>query len=590
MAYIHPNDYGLIGNLSSAALVSRLGSIDWCCLPYLDSPSHFAAVLDENKGGRFQIIPQGDFRSEQRYLNRTHVLETLFETPHGRAVLTDWMPVGDMPLSAAVQTPVICRRLEVIHGKVSWLLTCSPRLHFGAHEPKAEHHQGGILFRNPGSADIFQIHSQIPLLISPNQSSATALFTLSAGQSAQFVWSWGRAGGLAEYPSLQPTLDYWRSWAHRCPASDCPFAGPWHDSIVRSALILKLMQPVYSGALSESISGPLHYCWLRNSAWAIQALNSLGYTKESDAHFNWLSDIVIRDSAEGLQGIYGLDGNKFISAGTFSPGQFSLDIYGHVMLATVQHYRQHKKLPPKLWNSLSEIADFVCQAWRRPDHGPWELRSKAEHYIASKVMCWVALDRACWLANAIGAFIPNRWYIEKDILHKTICQQGFDESRASFIQAFGETELDASVLLIPLVGFLPIDDPRVQTTLHSVQAALSDGVLLRRFETPQGEMTREKPHLLSSLLLISCLALAGRADEASDRMAELCSYATPLGLFGETVDLNSGETLGSFPNASVHLGLINAAIHVALARGRNVPVPHVLGKPEPRPRPQAKIA
>lgn len=604
MGYLSLKDYGIVGNQSSAALISRNGSVDWCCLPYLDSPSHFAALLDENKGGLFQIVPQGDFHSEQRYVTRTNVLETVFETPQGKGILRDWMPID----STNLREPILHRRIEMLEGTIEWSVLCTPRFGYGSERAQAELYQDGILFRGAQAFDLALLRSTLPLSIQGGGNCAGASFRLHEGNSAQFSWIWGRHGAIGEFASAQPTIEYWRSWVHRCDPSGCLFAGPWHDLVTRSSLLLKMMASHYSGSFAESVTTSLpilsggsrnwdyRYAWVRDSALAIQALTAMGHRAESEAFFQWLSDIVRRDGPEGLQAVYTLDGGKYlpereitflsgyagsrpVRVGNLSARQFQLDIFGHVLLAAAQHYSQFGRLPEGLWTRLSEIAEYVCQAWRRPDRGPWEVRSKPEHFVASKVLCWVALDRAIWLADTMGIEHPRRWSEERQILHRTILEQGYDEQRGSFVRSFGDRELDASALLIPLLGFLPVDDPRVLSTLDAIQNELSDGVLIHRYRTSDGLPESDGAHLLCSFWFVSCLALCGRIDEATDRLAELCSYATPLGLFGEQVDPITGDPAGNFPCASAHLAMINASVYVGMLRGRRTPFQTLIGAP-----------
>ena len=605
MSYLALGEYGLIGNQASALLVSRFGSIDWACLPYLDSPSHFSAILDENMGGRFQIMPQGEFVSEQRYLQRTNVLETKFETPTGRAVLLDWMPIE----GKESPEPIVYRRIEVIDGRVPWTLTCTPRFKYGSEPGQAERSKGGILFRGSHPEDLGLLLAQIPIQISADGNSAVSKFELEVGKRVQFTWIWGRHQSTSDFPGPEKTVEYWRSWAHGCGGqgpSQCLFAGPWHDVVTRSGLALKLLIAYYSGAIAEAPTTSLpimlggsrnwdyRYSWLRDSALTIQALAALGHTEESDVFFGWLADIVTRDGAEGLQPVYTLDGGKFlperevpalsgyegsrpVRVGNQSARQFQLDVYGHVMLAVAQNYQLTGKLPEGLWNKLVDVCDYVCQAWRRPDRGPWEVRTRPEHFVASKVLCWAALDRGCWLAEALKVKLPQRWLDERDILHRLICEQGYDTRSGSFVRAFGDHELDASTLLIPLLGFLPFDDPRVQGTMDAIQRELSDGVLVHRYKTDQSLPESDGAHLLSSFWFVSCLALSGRVDEASDRLAELCSYATTLGLFGEQVSPATGEPTGNYPSASAHLAMINASLYVGMARGRKSSLSTLMG-------------
>jgi GH15 family glucan-1,4-alpha-glucosidase len=640
MASFSLEDYGIIGNFTSSALVNRVGSLDWSCLPFLDSPSHFGALLDDTQGGRFQISPQGDFRSEQRYHQRSLVLETLFETPFGRGVLTDWMPLN----SPLANEPLIYRKIEVIEGKINWILNCSPRFDYGEAESQAEFHGARegesrntsttdsitsiwssqrVLFRGPHPGQIAQLFTSTPIKFALQQSNAEARFTLSAGESSLFCWAWGRRIEAPPLLSFQETAEEWRKLAHRCGPSGCPFAGPWHDSITRSGLFLKLLIAPYSGSIAEAITTSVpgmlpsqsspsitsrnssrgssneqdtsnsqncdyRYAWISHGAMALQALSSLGYRNEAKNYFSWLSEIIIRDGVEGLQAVYTLDGGRLlperelehlkgfqnakpVRIGNESATQFHLDIYGQVMLAADYYYREWGSLPKGLWPQLVNVVEMVCQAWRRPDFGPWELRSKPQHYVGSKVLCWAALDRGISLSKRLGVDTPHRWTDEMKILHRTICDQGFDSSRHSFVSSFGSEEVDSSCLWIPVVGFLPPDDPRVEGTINAVLSELSEGVLVHRFRDASGTSERAAPHLMSSFLLVATLALCGRADEASDRLAELCTYTSHLGFFGEQIDQNLQETSGNFPSATAHLALINAALYVGAARGRQIP-------------------
>lgn len=610
MSYLSLREYGLIGNQNTVLLISRMGGVDWCCLPELDSPSHFSALLDENRGGQFVIAPRGDFHSEQRYIPRTNLLETHFETPFGRGVLLDWMPIEHEPY----REPNIQRRLQVTEGEIEWVLSCTPRFRYGAESTQAEWHRDGILFRGQQHHEIGVLRGTMPMEIVGGGRSAVSRFKLVGGQQARFCWSWGRTGKL-QFPSPQKTVDYWQSRAHHCsdqnPAQrtgSCPFSGPWHDTVVRSALVLRMMTAHFSGAVAESATTSLpcltggsknwdyRYAWIRSSGFFMQALSNLGHQEEADQLFSWLSDILIRDGTEALQSVYTLDGGRFlpehevnslagyagarpVRVGNLSARQFQLDVYGHVMLAAHQNLLTHGSLPQGLWSKLSEIAEYVCQAWRRPDRGPWESRAKPEHFVASKVLCWVALDRAIQMAQTLKIPIPNRWKEEKIILHRTILEQGYDGNRRSFVRAFGDRDLDTSALLIPLLGFLPPDDDRVQGTLDAIQTELSDGALLHLQRASEGIRESEGAHLLSSFWFVSCLALSGRADEASDRLAEICAFASPLGLFGELVDPSNNHPYGNFPSSSAHMSMINASLYVAHARGRKLKGAPLIGTP-----------
>ncbi len=578
---------GMIGNHFSSALIGRNGEVEWCCFPYLDSPSHFGAYFDPVRGGRFQICPQGEFRSDQRYIPGTQVLETLFETPLGTGVVTDWMPLDDFSYSG----PTLHREIQILEGQIHWITTCSPRFKNGEDSSHAERHLRGILFRGNHVEDLGILQSNMPIEISMNGSSAIARFTLHVGETAQFIWAWGRrTTGI--HSELQTTIDQWRSIAHHCPAKGCIFGGPWHELVTRSGLVLKLLFTSYANTVAEgvAISSPPssgqgrptwgdRYASIRGGSSIIRALANLGYAKESQNHFFWLSDILERDGVENLQPLYTLDGGKIYSPSTHAPStqdshrtqRFQLDIYGHVILAAHEYYKIFGHLPPGVWSKLIDLADYLCQAWKRPDHGPQGASPRAEHFVTSKVYCWAALNQIGELALALGQLPSPRWTSEKVILHKTICDQGFDTTKNSFVRSFGGREMDASILSIFTLDFLPLNDPRILGTLDRIHAELSTGVLLKHSLQNDDSHTEAGIDLFSSFLLISCLALAGKTDEASDRMAELCTYASPLGLFSnEAESLDHPDGLPrSFPSASIHCSLINAALSIGLAKGRH---------------------
>jgi GH15 family glucan-1,4-alpha-glucosidase len=315
----------------------------------------------------------------------------------------------------------------------------------------------------------------------------------------------------------------------------------------------------------------------------------MGHMDEVHSYFSWLRGIIERDSAESLQPFYTLDGGRVIPereppyvSGHTAPRQFQLDIYGHVMLAVSEYYKLFGVLPDELWLKLTEIADYVCQAWKRPDYGPWGLTHKPEHFVVSKLFCWAALDQVCWLAKESKKPSSPRWLGEKNILHRTITEQGFDVEKNSFIRSFGGREIDSSVLWIPFLNFLSVDDHRVHGTLDAVQSQLSEGVLIKRYRNLYEIQNEEPLDLWSSFFFISCLALSGRAQEASDRLAELCTYASPLGLFGDQINPFHEEMPRNFPSSSVHLAMINAALYVGAARGRRKPITFLIGT-EPVP-------
>lgn len=533
-------------------------------------------------------MPQGEFRSKQHYLSRSQVLETLFETPMGHGVLTDWMPID----SAGTNAPMICRKLKVMEGTIEWTLQCTPRFQYGENPAQAERHPRGVLFRGAQPEDLAILQADIPLQLLPNHTTATAQFTLRAGESTQILWIWGRSGTLTEIssdkkiktPELQSSLALWHKIAHRCASSSCPLSGPWHELVIRSGLVLKALTTPFSGSIADAVTITLKghssgHLWdyrqtsLRDGSYLLQAFTQLGYIEEAHAFFSWVHTLIDRDGAENLQAHYTLDGSRNLPERTLpywvpheNPKHFQLDIFGHVALTASQYYKLFKKFPDDLWPKLVEIADYVSQAWRRPDHGPWNYSGRPEHFVASKLFCWVTLREICWLADVLLKPTSPRWITEKNTLHRTICKQGFDSGQNSFIRSFGENEVDSSLLWLILLDFLPQDDPRIQGTLHSIQTLLSDGIFIRRSRARFDFQGEEPIDLLSSLQFTTCLALVNRIDEAKDRLAELCSYAHPLGLLGDQLTNAEHPLPRKFPSVTVHTYLIHCAAMIGATR------------------------
>jgi GH15 family glucan-1,4-alpha-glucosidase len=520
------------------------------------------------------------------------------------------MPLG----TGTTEEPAIYRRLEARVGIIDWRMRCFPRFRYGAESAQAERAGDALRFRGlqPGDVALLVARakdergSRPPELgLEREGASAVAHGRLLPGESVSFGWLWGRSGKISKIPDPEPSAALWAELGHRCPADGpCPFAGPWHDLVARSALLTRLLMPHYSGSLAESVTTSLpalrggsrnwdhRYAWLRSIPQAMQGLVGLGFEGQARELFQWLTDLVVRDRPEELQPVYTLDGGRYlpeqelaslsgyqgsrpVRIGNLSARQFQLDTSGHVLLASWLAEELWKDLPPGLWERLAELTDSASMAWRKPDWGIWEVRAKPQHFLSSKLHSWACLDRACFLAQRLGRSVPQRWLRERAILHRTICEQGYDAQRGSFVRAFGERELDASALLLPILGFLPFDDERVTLTLAATQEELGEGVLLRRGNPADGSLDSDGAHWLSSLWYVSCLALGGRADEASDRLAELCAYATPLGLLAEQVQPGSGLACGNFPSSSAHLTLVNAALHVsyasAKAKGKEAP-------------------
>ena len=582
MPLLSLREYGLAGNEYSTALISRFGSVDWLALPFLDSKTHFSSYFNERSGGRFQIMPEGEFKSEQQSHDVSPIAPILFETPHGKGLLTNWMPPGE---------PALLRKIEVLEGTIQWLVYCSPRFDSNSQLPQCERFAQGILFRGNRTDQLAFLECDRMLEISADGHSAQSQLKLSAGETALFRWSLGREGlPKSSQPlhdrtrTLEHETEYWKMEQHRCPPSGCPFAGPWHHLVLRSSSLLKLVQNPWGGLLAESVTpifpdfhtiDPNHrviQAWTRDLGLGFQSLINLGLTSQAQTLFLRVSDLLLRDTPQGFQPSYTLDGGH----STYHHAEtdvlfrrFHFDVQGQFLITAAEYYRVFGTLPDRLWPALFDLTETICQSWRRPDWGIWDSgEPRADHYVTSKVIAWAGIRRACWLAEQLGEEDPKRWYHEAQILHRTICEQGYDPVQQSFIRSFSDRDLDAATLLISLLGFLPPDDPRIIGTATAIQTYLGESVFVHRYR--ERNRKPQEPGLFFSFLYVSALALMGRIDEASDRLAELCSYVTPSGFFGQRVDLRKGYTVGQFPSTEVHLALIQAATQVAVARGRNV--------------------
>ncbi len=359
------------------------------------------------------------------------------------------------------------------------------------------------------------------------------------------------------------------------------------EIVTRSGLILKSLTQPYSGSIAQSVtvtpkSNSHGHFWdhrqatLRHGAFLIQALYQLGYVEEAKAYFSWARYLLERDGGQGIQAYYTLDGSRHLP-GPLVPNwvpqenlnPFQLDIYGHLILMISQYFKIFNELPEEIWPKLVEVADYIGQAWRRPDYGPGNSTGRPEHHVASKLFCWKALEEICNLATGLKKPISPRWIAEKKTLHRTICEQGFNTQKNTFVRAFGETDLDSSSLWAVLLQFLPADDPRIQGTLHAIQSELAQGVFIRRTR-PRFEFQKEEPlDLLTSLQFATSLALSDRNEEAIDRLAELSTYANPMGLMGNQIAPTDHPLPEKFPCVATHTFLINCALYIGSHRLKN---------------------
>lgn len=590
-AYKDLEDYGLIGNLETCALVGLDGAIDWCCIPNLESPSVFAAILDADRGGAFTIQPQAKFSSHQAYRGDTNVLETTFQTPSGIVTLTDFMPVrtdhNDTPRA-------VFRKLTCDEGAVEMDLGFRPRFDYARVIPELEPASNGVIAR----AQDRRIFLQTTVDVNVHATDAGAQWRMSAGDSAWFVlhfdddtvFTSDRCEAL-----LTETVRYWSDWRHECDGENCEVAGPWHGIAVRSALVLKLMTDPINGtiaaapttSLPEVIGGvrnwDYRYVWLRDASFTVQALHTMGHVSEARHYFRWFRDICDKNDPEHIRIMYTLRGDKVpreqildhfegyrgsgpVRIGNAATDQWQLDIYGELVNAFFEVYWNQGDVSEDAWEFFESITDYVCDVWDEPDAGVWEVRGPNRHFTYSKLMCWVALDRGIKIVKRNGFEAPlDKWEHMHRKIRRAILDHGFSEKRNSFVQSFDSEALDATSLLMPLLGFLPADDPRVIGTIDATLDELTENGFVRRYSSDDGLPGDEGAFTLCTCWLACALALAGRVEEAQDIFSGLLQHVSPLGLLAEEIDPETGKLLGNYPQAYSHIGLINTARYLGSA-------------------------
>ena len=596
MAYKPINDYGLIGDMSSAALVGSDGSIDWCCFPRFDSPSVFAAILDDGKGGRFQIAPNGRALSvEQSYLPNTNVLSTRFTTSTGELLLIDFMPVKSIGSSYGSPHEVH-RIVRCTRGVVDVKSTFEPRLDYARADTILVPVREGVVAG--GNHQNLTLCSRIPHQIQGN--SASSRFTLRHGEEAVFVLAYGnrrprRVRSYRTAEKLEQTIAHWEQISARVD-----YGGTWKEQVVRSFLVLQMLVYEPTGAivaapttsLTESLGGSrswdYRYAWLRDSSLTMDTFFRMGGTDQATSYLKWLlhqckvtsgrTRIVygvssISSLKEKILGhLDGYRGSRPVRIGNAAARHLQLDVFGEVILSLERLHRVSGTLPEDAWRLVKSFAEVVCQNWRRKDRSVWEVRGEQHHFVYSKVMCWAALDRAIALAGALDRVRDTlRWRQTADEIKAEVLELGGSQEKQAFVQRYGSETLDASNLMIPLLGFLPNDDPRVLSTMNSIGRELTDGPLVRRYlpeETDDGlESQDEGAFTFLSFWFIGNLIRTGHIDQAREYFEQMLAHANHLGLFAEMIDPSTRESLGNFPQAYSHIGLIHTAIDLSQALG-----------------------
>jgi GH15 family glucan-1,4-alpha-glucosidase len=608
--YLDLEDYGLIGNLETCALVSRDGSIDWLPLPYLESPSVFAAILDDAKGGRFWIRPVNKYASVQGYLGDTNILETTFVTSFGTLVVTDFMPVPEGGIGDDLWT--VLRKVECVRGTIHAELWFDPRFDYARALPTFDVGEGGA----SAAAGEERLFLQSPFPLEEADGGLRAEFELNEGERRWVILQYNHRQPRDDAwcdRTLAAAQDYWTRWLDGCEACQETVNPTWRQVVSRSCLALKLLICPETGgiaaaptaSLPEEIGGERNwdyrFAWIRDSAFTIQALYQTGHEEEAYHFRQWLKERVVRaPGAPSLRVLYplhdrgdtteervldhleGYRGSRPVRVGNGAANQLQLDIFGEALEAVYETTRYGEEIRPESWPFYAAIADFVCSAWQQPDYGIWEVRTAPRHFVYSKVMCWVALDRALRIALRRGFAAPiARWRASRRAIREAILERGFNPRLNSFVQAFDDEEaLDAANLLIPQLGFLPHRDPRVQGTIEAtLRHLVSKDGLVYRYNTDDGVAGGEGAFVLCSFWLVNALALSGRVAEAEALFNRLIRYLSPLGLLAEQVDPTTGKQLGNFPQAFSHIGLINSVIYLeeALGKRHKGPAPVGLG-------------
>ena len=592
MDYAAIEDHGIIGDLHSVALVTKDGTIDWYCCPRFDSPSVFGGILDQENGGSYRIGPQDrEVRAKQLYLPDTNVLITRFLSSTGVGELVDFMPVG----SVEEDRHRIVRTVQCVRGHMHFQLDCSPRFNYGRTEHTITVDEHGVVFET----DDLTLALDSPVPLTTDGGDVHAFFTLEAGQRLTFVLERVPDDGHSTRPFppevcehlFTETVEFWRGWLHQCT-----YRGRWRETVRRSALVLKLLCYRPTGAivasptmsLPESIGGgrnwDYRYTWIRDSSFTLFAFLKLGFMEEASQFMAFLKERALEQhssNAGPLQIMYGIDGrheleefeldhlsgyrnSKPVRVGNGAAGQLQLDIYGELINSIYLYNKSGAPIDYELWTVVVELLDWLSENWDSKDEGIWEVRGGPQHFTYSRVMSWIAFDRALRIAESRGFPCPRiRWRETRDAIYEQVMKRGFSQTRKAFVQVLDGDVLDASTLMMVMGHFIAPNDPMMLSTIDAIRDELVTDSLVYRYNpdlaADDGLGGEEGTFSICTFWWVEALARAGNIDEARLAFEKMQTYANHLGLYSEEIGA-SGEALGNFPQAFTHLSLISAAL------------------------------
>jgi GH15 family glucan-1,4-alpha-glucosidase len=582
-------DYGLIGDCETAALVGRDGSIDWLCWPKFDSDACFAGLLGTHRNGRWLMAPAEEVtKTSRRYWDNTLILETRFETANGTVALIDFMPLRG-------NASDVVRLVRGVSGRVRIMMQLVIRFGFGVDIPWVKRTEDGALLAICGQ-DMTVLRT--PVETRGEDLTTVADFWVGEGETIPFVLTYGPSHLPVPKPinpayALQATEDFWTEWCRRCT-----YEGEHRDLVMRSLITLKALTYGPTGgivaapttSLPEKLGGlrnwDYRFCWLRDATFTLLALMNSGYTEEASAWHNWLLRAAAGSPANmqimyGIMGerrlleweagwLSGYQGAQPVRVGNAAHAQLQLDVYGELMDAFHQSRVANLKLDEGSWDLERAVVEHLAEVWDHPDHGIWERRGDGKHYVSSKVMTWVAFDRAIKSVEKFGFDAPvERWRALRDEICRDVCENGFDARQNTFVESYGSQLLDASILLLPAVGFLPASDPRVLGTIAAIEKhMMRDGFVLRHDPREISDEIQpiEGALLACSLWLADAYVLAGEIDKAQALFDRVVAVANDLGLLAEEYDSGAGRQTGNFPQALTHIALINTAHNLSDAR------------------------